>query len=283
MEKITRIIVATVLLLSSVNGFAQDSNGDYNSANIGVLKFIPSGQFINGVSNVKISSFRIGEAEITQKQYQLISGENPSKFIIDPNHDNFPVEQVSWYDAVKFCNLLSIKENLKPAYSINGTTDPFKWGIAPKAMGSDWDNIILDISANGYRLPTEAEWEYASRAGTTTRFYWGDSDEYNVVSKYALYADNIYRSGVSTIAVKQKLPNSWGLYDTASNVWEWCWDWWGDLPKNELQDPTGPQNGPSRIQRGGGWNGNSGLSPLKRAGNQPNLILFNVGFRVVRR
>jgi len=283
MKRFSRIALTLAFVLTTSNGFAQNSSSDYYSENIGTLKYIPSGSFINGVANVKISSFRIAEAEITQKQYKQITGENPSRFITDQNHENFPVEQVSWYEAMKFCNLLSIKESLTPVYSIKGNTDPAKWGAAPTQLGTEWDQVIFNSSANGYYLPTQSEWEYASRANTRAKYFWGDSDEYAIVSKYALIANTPHRNSDSPIAVKQKLPNQFGLYDTAGNVWEWCWDWWGELPREELLDPKGPVSGTSKIQRGGGWNGDAGLSPLTRAGNSPFLKLFNVGFRVARK
>jgi formylglycine-generating enzyme required for sulfatase activity len=278
-----RISMVATLLFFALSIHSQESDRDYFSENIGTLKFIPAGSFINGVASVKISSFRMAESEITQKQYQSITGNNPSRFISDANHDNFPVERVSWYDAVRFCNLLSLAESLDPVYSLNGSSDPAKWGSVPRHKGTDWDKIVFNTSANGYRLPTDSEWEYASRANTTSKYYWGNSDEYEVVSRYALTADNAHRNSTSPIAIKQKLPNQWGLYDTASNVWEWCWDWWGELPKKELDNPTGPQNGSSRVQRGGGWNGDAGLSPLRRAGNEPISRYDNLGFRVARK
>jgi formylglycine-generating enzyme required for sulfatase activity len=152
--------------------------------------------------------FYMGVTEVTQAQYEAVMGTNPSQFKGPTN----PVENVSWSEAVEFCRKLSEK---------TGKT---------------------------FRLPTEAEWEYACRAGTKTRFSFGDSD--SVLGDYVWYKSN---SGGKTHPVGQKKPNAWGLYDMHGNVWEWCADWLGPYSSKASVDPQGADPGGARVLRGGAW------------------------------
>jgi len=169
----------------------------------------------------EISPFQMDVFPVTQDLYEKIMGEdkNPSKF----KGSDLPVENVSWFDAVQFCNQLSEKLGYKKVYTIDG------------------ENVKPDFKANGFRLPTEAEWEYACRAGTNGERY-GDIDE------IAWYDKN---SNNSTQGVGKLKPNAWGLYDMLGNVWEWCWDWYGDYPKGNRKDWHGPGAGSYRVFRGG--------------------------------
>jgi formylglycine-generating enzyme required for sulfatase activity len=181
---------------------------------------LPAGKFLMGSSEsnyekpqhqVKINSFAIGKYPITQAQYQAVMGNNPSNFKNNPQN---PVEQVSWNDAQAFCKKLS------------------------------------QITGKTYRLPTEAEWEYACRAGTTTRYYFGD--DANQLENYAWYSEN---SNGTTHPVGQKKPNAWGLYDMSGNVWEWCEDDWH---KNYIGAPDDGSawlniDNDYPILRGGSW------------------------------
>jgi formylglycine-generating enzyme required for sulfatase activity len=184
---------------------------------------------------VTVSSFWIGRTEVTQKEYQELMRTNPSQF----RGDNLPVENVTWYDAINYCNARSRAEGLTPAYRVNGT------------------NVTWDRSANGYRLPTEAEWEYACRAGTTTPFYMGNdinTNQANYNGSYPYYtgsAKGRYRE--RTTAVGSFSPNAWGLYDITGNVWEWCWDWYGSYGSGSQVNPTGAGSGADRVLRGGSW------------------------------
>jgi formylglycine-generating enzyme required for sulfatase activity len=213
---------------------------------------------------VTVSSFYMGKYEVTQKEYNEVMGTNPSYF----KGDNFPVEKVSWYDAVNFCNRLSQKEGLTPAYTING------------------ENVTWNSNANGYRLPTEAEWEYACRAGTTTPFSTGN----NITTSQANYDGNYpYNSNAKgtyrekTTAVGSFSPNPWGLYDMHGNVYEWCWDWYDAYKPDAQTDPRGASSGSHRVLRGGSWYDSAqNLRSAYRYYDTPSVRGGNVGFRLVR-
>ena len=175
--------------------------------------------------------FFLAETEVTQAQWLAVMGTSPSYFA---GCDECPVI-ATWYDAVDYCNALSALESLDPAYEVNGT------------------NVIWDQSANGYRLPTESEWEYACRAGSATAFYNGPITDTGCndpnLDQIGWYCGN---ASSKTHEVAEKLPNAWGLYDMSGNVWEWCWDWYGAYP-GPVTDPAGPDSGARRVLRGGGW------------------------------
>jgi formylglycine-generating enzyme required for sulfatase activity len=200
-------------------------------------------------------AFFMGKYEVTQKEWVAVMGSNPSNW----KGDNLPVEMVTWYEVVEYCNKLSVKEGLTPAYTISGT------------------NVTWNKSANGYRLPTEAEWEYTCRAGTTTPYYSGSS-----IDNAGWYSGN---SGSKTHEVGGKQANAWGLYDMHGNVWEWCWDWYGDYASGSQTDPTGATSGANRVYRSGGWDCSVESGYLRSAdhnGNTPNHRYRNLGFRLVR-
>jgi len=157
---------------------------------------------------------------------------------------------------------------LTPAYTING------------------ENVTWNQNANGYRLPTEAEWEYACRAGTTTPFSTGNNittsqANYNGNYPYNNNAKGTYRA--TTTAVGSFSPNSWGLYDMHGNVFEWCWDWLGDYSSNAQTDPRGASSGSGRVIRGGSWDNSAlYLRSAYRNSYAPSNRLYNIGFRLVR-
>ena len=191
----------------------------------------------------------MGIYEVTQQEYvEVTSLANPSFFTGDVNR---PVERVSWNDATSYCSLLTTQER--------GA------GRIP--------------SSYEYRLPREAEWEYACRAGTTTRFSYGDDPGYTELSDHGWYSDN---SGSTTHPVGQRGSNPWGLYDMHGNVYEWCLDWLGSYPGDHVTDPTGPTSGSFRVRRGGSWNdlGRNCRSALRNRFD-PAIRSLNVGFRVV--
>ena len=173
-----------------------------------------------------------------------------------------PVESVTWYDAVEYCNRLSKKEGLTPCYSGSG------------------DNITCNWNANGYRLPTEAEWEYAAKGGINKDDYkYSGSNNFDEV---AWYYEN---SGVMTHDVGTKKANSLGIYDMSGNVWEWCWDWFDEdyYSRSPRNNPTGAASGSSRVFRGGGCGSDADRASVSGRGiNRPSHRHFSRGFRVVR-
>jgi formylglycine-generating enzyme required for sulfatase activity len=218
---------------------------------------------------VTVGSFYMGKYEVTQKEYQEIMGINPSNF----KGDNLPVERVSWYDAIEYCNRRSQKEGLTPVYTINKTQgDPNNRNSSDSV---EWI-VIWNKSANGYRLPTEAEWEYACRAGTTSAYNTGadisdDTGWYNGNSKG------------KTHPVGQKPANAWGLFDMHGNVWEWCWDWKGISTSGARTDPVGAVSGAYRVMRGGSWFYPAFFARSAHRGDgSPNDRSRSFGFRLVR-
>jgi formylglycine-generating enzyme required for sulfatase activity len=206
---------------------------------------------------VTVAGFFLGKYEVTQKEYQALMGTNPSEF----KGDNLPVENVSWYDAIEYCNARSRKEGLTLAYTISGSGDS--------------RTVTWNRQANGYRLPTEAEWEYACRAGTTTPYSSG-----TLVDSAGWYWEN---SGETTHPVGTKQANSWGLYDMHGNVYEWCWDWYGDYSAGAQTDPQGAASGTDRVWHGGSWFYDAQyLRSAHRSGNTPSSRNNNLGFRLVR-
>jgi formylglycine-generating enzyme len=236
---------------------------------------------------VTLSDFSISKYLVTQEQYEAVMGSNPSYFTGDPAAGEVqgkrPVETVSWYDAVVFCNTLSIKEGLSPAYGILGKTDPLTWGTPPAADNdAAWDAARIVTGADGYRLPTEAQWEYAAKGGNQdaedwTGFTYPGCD---TIDDAAWYNGN---SDSKTHEVGKKAANCLGLCDMGGNVWEWCWDWYDEYMDGTRTDPRGASSGVYRVERGGSWYGSAACArSVRRSSTFPGYALGFLGFRLAR-
>lgn len=282
------IIAAVIFSLNHGNRNPGDTwSADVPSTEDGFV-FISGGTFEMGspedeawrsddetLHTVTISDFYISPYELTQKEYQEIMGENPSNF----KGDELPVENISWLDAVAYCNARSEREGLTPAYTIDG------------------GNVSWNRAADGYRLPTEAEWEYACRAGTKTPFNTETSigaDEANYYGHYPyMIEDNYFSQGnldtkpgeyrQTTVEADSFSPNGYGLYNMHGNVSEWVWDTYGSYGAEGEADPTGAARGSRKVYRGGGWNDFAkNMRSAYRAALEADAASFNLGLRLVR-
>ncbi|MDR2717142.1 MAG: formylglycine-generating enzyme family protein [Treponema sp.] len=292
-----------IIAVAAVIGFSvcsDDGGGDsgpakeITSATGIVMRLIPAGTFMMGspetepnrnpIENnetqhsVKLSKrFYMGKYPVTQKQWKDVMGKTIQEQQGDSTTDygrgdNYPIYYVTWYDVVEFCNKLSVKEKLAPVYSLNNKTDPSEWG----EKGTGWNDITMDKSKNGYRLSTEAEWEYACRgsyakkATETNTKPFGIGDGTKMVSGmanfYVTYPYDLAHDPAGswndteatgyvgkTTAVGTYQANNYGLYDMHGNVFEWCWDWYKVDITEDNTDPVGAVTGTSRVGRGGSW------------------------------
>jgi formylglycine-generating enzyme required for sulfatase activity len=238
------------------------------------------------VHSVTVSAFFIDTTDVTQGDFNTLMGQNPSCYLGNLLR---PVEQVTWFDVILYCNARSKRDGLDTVYSytsVSGT--PGKPGDQVTGI----DGLITDFGKNGYHLPTEAQWEYACRAGTTTDYYWGNDTAADTLNKYSWYYSN---SNDSTHPVALKKPNAWGLYDMSGNVFQWCHDWCSPTydDSSAQVDPVGAQEGYYHVVRGGSFIFNYGswrVSDLRtssaRAGSGPGIWYqvncWGFGFRAAR-
>lgn len=239
------------------------------------MVLIPAGEFQMGstgathgetneypVHRVTVSSFELSKHEVTQAQFEKVMGYTHSK----NRGAAKPVERVSWYDAIMFCNRLSEQEGLSQAYRMH-PKEGFQW----------------DVKATGFRLPTEAEWEYASKAGTTADTYGGDVSSRTNLDAIAWYSVD-QQSGM-TRDVGLRLPNRFGLFDMHGNVWEWCWDYYDPayFSRSPVQNPQGPESGRLRVLKGGAMDTDAEHTRVSyRYPLVPEYVSHNIGFRVAR-
>ncbi len=209
------------------------------------------------VHQVTVGSFYMSKYPVTNEEYKLFRQEHRSHW----TGADYPVDSVRWHGAIDYCNWLSDKDGYPRCYIVTG------------------NNIKIHINRSGYRLPTEAEWEYACRAGTITEYYWGDDMD----DDYCWYAGN---SANHAHAVGQKKSNPWGLYDMSGNVSEWCWDWYDEnyYSKSLDYNPTGPSpaKGPNHVIRGGSWQDNAKICRSANRSVCQSNGNYLIGFRLAR-
>jgi sulfatase modifying factor 1 len=214
---------------------------------------------------VRLRSFALAVTEVTQALWEAVVGENPAYFRQCPD---CPVDRVSWFDALGFCNELSRRQGLTPVYGRRG------------------DRIDWDPAADGYRLPTEAEWEYACRAGSATAFHGGDCLDPQLANYDGYQPLEGCPAGLNRgepLPVGSLGANAWGFFDMHGNQAEWCWDRYGAYPAVEVTDPQGPPEGPYRVVRGGCWdNGARRCRAANRQAMPPDRRLDMIGLRLAR-
>ena len=249
--------------------------------------------------------FYMSKYQVTQAQWQTVMAGNTNGISATPSSGSSspaagetqgsrPVECVNWYKIIVFCNKLSIREGLNPAYRISGSTDPDDWGTMPSGgfdSRPELNAVEIVLGSNGYRLPTEAQWEYACRAGTTTAYNngWDGATPATAPGWYTANSDN------KTHEVGLKPANAWGLFDMPGNVLESCWDWWDAdsdyYASSPVDDPSGPHdivpgnpgNNTRRVIRGGSYRTDAGnLRSASRNRDYPGVSDPDWGFRVVR-
>jgi len=262
---------------------------------MGSSSFREGGYFEMPVHSVYVSAFYMGQTEVTKAQWsEVYTWATAHGYSFPSDHElgrgkgeNHPVQWLNWYDCVKWANARSEKDGSTPCYTVDGTV--YRVGQS--------DDVSCNWTANGYRLPTEAEWEKTARGGVSGhRFSWSDSDEIqharvNYYSSTNFAYDTspthgynpTYATGGTpyTSPAGAFSPNGYGLVDMAGNVWEWCWDWYGSYTSSPDTDPRGVGTGSSRASRGGGWaNSSSSCRVAKRGFGTPTYWHDSIGFRL---
>ena len=272
MKKITLLLVVTTLSIVSLSAFktalqmnrmVRVEGGTYKMGSKDSDKTADNDE--QREHEVTIKTFEISKFEITVWEWKQYTKTNKLNMPAKPDwgwQDNYPINGITWEEAIAYCNWLSKKEKLQPVYSKQGP------------------NYVCNFKANGYRLPTEAEWEFAAKGGVKSKGYkFSGGNDANEVAWHKAISKN------SPHTVGTKLPNELGLYDMSGNVWEWCWDWYNkDYYKIEKGDnPKGPEMGERKCVRGGSWDSQVNyLRPANRISTPPNKTHEFYGFRVAR-
>ena len=237
---------------------------------------VVGGTFNNGSSDISLSTFYIGRFEVSQIKYYQVTGLMPSGFY---GYSDRPVEQVSWFAAIAYCNLASIEEELTPCYSYhNYGTNPDEWPAGWDSDASNHNLVACNWSANGYRLPTEMEWMFAAKGGNLSQGYiYSGSSVVDYVGWYR------WNSSHRTHTLGTKQSNELGVYDMSGNVFEWCWDRWWTYPSEPQTDPTGSNIGSTRSFRGGCWDSDNPACRVTQRNNVlPTYSQNTLGVRVCR-
>ena len=271
------------LIVKTPEGFAKVAGATIT----GNESWTPSSSvFVSGRS-LTIPDLYVCDHEVTRGEFKSLMGTDPSTasaYDKDGNELtgdavlNNPVNYVNWYAAIAYCNKLSVKEGLDCAYTVSGITDweNLAYSGLPTSSDDTWNAATCNFTANGYRLPTEAEWEWLARGGQN--YIYAGSD---TVGDVAWYTTNT--NGTGSRDVKTKAANGYGLYDMSGNVWEWCWDWYGSSISSSTAE-AGSASGSSRVRRGGSWYDDADVCPVSRRSSDKPYGSYNyfLGFRVVR-
>ncbi|MBQ8038975.1 MAG: SUMF1/EgtB/PvdO family nonheme iron enzyme, partial [Lachnospiraceae bacterium] len=246
----------------------------------GTESWTPESEVFVSKRKLTIPNLIVSDHEVTRGEYLEVMEIDPSTAkaynkngteLTGEDVLNTPVNEVKWYAALVYCNKRSIDEGFTPCYTIKGSTDPDAWGEVPTQSYDIWNAATCDFNANGYRLPTNAEWEWLARGGEN--YLCAGSD---ILDEVAWYTDNTN----GTREVKTKAPNGYGLYDMNGNVSEWCWDWYRIISDSTPAD--GVASGTYRVFRGGGWNSDDSCQVTSSGNHYPHYHYDFYGFRVVR-
>jgi formylglycine-generating enzyme required for sulfatase activity len=246
------------------------------------MVIVPIGSFMMGQENVATPvhsvtitrPFYLGRRELSQLEWSLYM---PADIYGLGQGDNYPVYNVSWYEILVYCNLRSIDEGLNPCYTIKGSTDPSYWFDIPTETNSDWNSVICNFEANGYRLPTEAEWEYTARYNDGRAYPWG----YGIAPSTELCNYNNMVGSTTEVTSYSRGASELYLLNLSGNISEWLWDVYATYSSTAQTDPTGPLTGGARVRRGGSWN-TFWVRLTDRVYSHPYGQGSEVGFRLAR-